>query len=516
MPIALLGRAEPRVKPESVIRRAMQAWPIFMAQREEALVADSWMQGENDEPSLPQHNVAEYGELRASSPTPWLDLPVTVMAQNLYIEGHYTSDTDDDTQSKIWKELWQANAGDKLQTPVMRGALGHGLAHVVARWGKATFSDKRMIRLRGASALAGCALWRQGDDSEFPEYYIEAYLQELENGGQEWIVELIDEEWSHSLRMRGGGIGDSLNDWTYISRERHSAGVTPVVVFQNRTDLDGRIRGEITPFIPLAKRIDQDTFDRLIVQRFGSWKIRTIAGIKSPDSKAGQEELARILRVNDLLISDSEKTRFGTLDATPLDGYIAARDADVRDLAAVTQTPPHHLLGLSPNVSAEGLVEAQASLMRKVQERQHTFGESWELVMRLGAHMLGYREIAEDTNAQVRWRDTEVRSFQQVADALGKLATMVEVPVEMLWRELPNWTQVDVERARRLRDEQQAEAELLAMLEAGVDAPRAENIASSSNPAGAARTGLTDAEQRRINRMRGGYGPDWDGDGKPN
>ena len=224
-----------------------------------------------------------------------------------------------------------------------------------------------------------------------------------------------------------------------------------MVCFRNRTDLDGNVQGEVIPFIPLAKRIDQDTFDRLIVQRFGSWKIRTIAGIKQPETKAGQEELARILRVNDLLISDNPETRFGTLDHTPLDGYIAARDADIRDLAAVSQTPPHHLLGLSPNVSAEGLVEAQASLMRKVQERQHSFGESWELVMRLGAHMLGFREIAEDFNAQVRWRDTEVRSFQQVADALGKLATMVEVPVEMLWRELPNWTQQDIERAKKLR-----------------------------------------------------------------
>lgn len=508
-----------RPNSEAVVSMAVEAWPVFMAQRAEAQVAESWLNGENDKPSLPQHNVPEYGELRDSSPTPWLDLPVTVLAQNLYIEGHYTSGEDDRNHSKIWKEVWQANKGDAMQIPVHRGALGHGIAYVVARWGTHPFSSKRKLTLRGASALSGCAFYRQGEVSDFPEFYIEAYLQPMDDHTSVWVVELIDEWGNHELRYNGPDSEGKVEDWTYIEGNPHNANVCPVVPFENRTDLDGNIRGEVTPFIPLAKRIDQDTFDRLIVQRFGSWKIRTISGMKSPETKAGQEELARILRVNDLLISDSKDTKFGTLDATPLDGYIAARDADIRDLAAVTQTPPHNLLGLSPNVSAEGLVEAQASLMRKVQERQHSFGESWELVMRLGAHMLGYSEIAEDFNAQVRWRDTEVRSLAQISDALGKLATMVEVPVEMLWRELPTWTQQDIERAKALREKEMQESELLAMLESGLSSPEdpvPTPAGSGSSSTGAARSGLDDAEQRRLNRMRGGHGPDWDGDGKPN
>lgn len=508
-----------RPKAATVVSMAMEAWPVFMAQRAEAQVAESWLNGENDKPSLPQHNVPEYGELRDASPTPWLDLPVTVLAQNLYIEGHYTSGEDDREHSKVWKEVWQANKGDSLQIPVHRGALGHGVSYVVARWGSAPFTGKRKLSLRGASALSACAFWRQGDDSDFPEFYIESYLQPMSDNTSVWVVELVDEWGYHELRYTGPDQDGKADDWLYIEGKAHGSKVCPVVAFENRTDLDGNIRGEVTPFIPLAKRIDQDTFDRLIVQRFGSWKIRTIAGMKSPDTKAGQEELARILRVNDLLISDSKDTKFDTLDATPLDGYIAARDADIRDLAAVTQTPPHNLLGLSPNVSAEGLVEAQASLMRKVQERQHSFGESWEMVMRLGAHMLNYDEIAEDFNAQVRWRDTEVRSLAQISDALGKLATMVEVPVEMLWRELPTWTQQDIERAKALREKEMQEAELLAMLEAGLDGgadPTAMPTGSGTPSTGAARSGVSDDEQRRLNRMRGGYGPDWDGDGKPN
>lgn len=51
---------------------------------------------------------------------------------------------------------------------------------------------------------------------------------------------------------------------------------------------------------------------------------------------------------------------------------------------------------------------------------------------------------------QVRWADTEVRPLSQAADALGKLAAQVGVPLEMLWERIPDWTDGDTERAKQL------------------------------------------------------------------
>jgi hypothetical protein len=51
-----------------------------------------------------------------------------------------------------------------------------------------------------------------------------------------------------------------------------------------------------------------------------------------------------------------------------------------------------------------------------------------------------------------RWRDTESRSMEQAAMALGMLATNLKVPVEMLWERIPNWTDQDVQRAVRLAE----------------------------------------------------------------
>jgi hypothetical protein len=221
------------------------------------------------------------------------------------------------------------------------------------------------------------------------------------------------------------------------------------VRFANQLDLEGRADGEVEPFIPVAARINQTVFDRLVVQRFGSWVVRTISGMAKPDGEDAAAARLR-LKVEDLLIAEDPDTKFGTLAATPLDGFIEAAKADIMALAAVSQTPAHELLGQLANLSAEALAAARASLTAKVQERQTSFGESWEQLLRLSSWVMGDEDGARDRSAQVRWRDTEIRSMAQAADALGKMATMLGFPVEVLWERVPGMTQQDIDRAKVL------------------------------------------------------------------
>jgi hypothetical protein len=64
----------------------------------------------------------------------------------------------------------------------------------------------------------------------------------------------------------------------------HGAGVCPIVRYTNRFDLEGRSTGEIEPFIPVLGKIDQTSFDRLVVQRFASWSLSPRSDTeKNPD-----------------------------------------------------------------------------------------------------------------------------------------------------------------------------------------------------------------------------------------
>ena len=442
-----------------IVATARQLWPQFIAQRNQAIEMDKWVKGKPDLPTLP-HATKEYTELQERSVTPWLGMTVNSLSQTMFVEGHRVPKSSEN--SPLWDSVWQTNGMDSKQIAVHRGALTHGQSYVRVLRGTSPLTGAPAAEVRGRSAKRMAAFYTDEAD-EYPLWAIEAEKQVTvnERGDREtqWSIMLYDEEQVHFL-----GADEDGSDMHYIDSRDHDAGVVPVVRFANQLGLDGETMGEVEPFIPLASRIDQDTFDRLIVQRFGAWKVRWIAGMQKPETDEERKAVALALRIEDLLISGDAATKFGTLEGTPMDGYIKARDADIRDLAAVTQTPPHHLLGLSPNLSAEALAAAEASLMRKVSERKVSFGESWEQVMRLAAWVVGDRTSAEDYTSSVRWRDIESRSLAQVADALGKIAVSLKVPVQMLWERLPGWTDDDVAEAKRLSQEEQAELALMAEL----------------------------------------------------
>ncbi|XVV02772.1 phage portal protein [Actinosynnema sp. CA-248983] len=168
------------------------------------------------------------------------------------------------------------------------------------------------------------------------------------------------------------------------------------------------------------------------------------------------------LNAKRFLFSEDADVKFGTLDETPLGGYIESIDMSIRHLAAVSQTPPHHLLGQIANLSAEALLAAETALSRKIEEFRRVFSEAWERVFRLAAELAGDSVSAEDFHGEVLWRDMEQRSLAQSADALGKLAEQLNVPRRGLWRRIPGVTQNEIDDWEDLREEEDAELMLAA------------------------------------------------------
>lgn len=400
---------------------------------------DRWYRNDlydTDKPALPADVDREYLTLRERAMTPWLRFVVRSLAQGLYVEGYRRSDRPGDLAP--WA-MWQRNGMDARQLPLHRNAFAHGLSY------QTILPGNPVPVMRGVSARKMVAFYADSSEDEWPMFAIRGDKARDRDGREFWRFRLYDEVAVYTLDGQQGA--DNL---TYISHEVHNVGVCPVVRYVNEMDLDGNIDGEVAPNISLAARIHQDDFDRLIVQRFGAWLVRYIAGLKEPPTDPEKKAQKRQLRVEDFLVAADPNTKFGALPATPLDGYIKAHEADVRDLAVMTQTPPADLLGHMINMSAEALAAAEASRTRKWQERKHTWGESHEQSLRLGAHIMGDEEAAADFSAQVVWRDVESRSLAQVADAFGKLATMLNFPAEILWEKIPGMSQQDVERAKEI------------------------------------------------------------------
>lgn len=439
--------------PGSAKRQAHTFFPDYLEQRAEVLVWDSWYRGEQaDHLYVPRHYNTndEYKDLMDRSPTPYLGLGISSLAQTMFVDGVKRQGTNEMLAS--W-DVWQKNRWDSRQNALYRSMFAHGIAYNQVLPGVVPLTGEKSAVFRGLSALSTAA-WYDYPEDEFPQFAIHAEKDYDDQGQPGWTVELIDEVGTYRFSVKGDG--ERIEDWTYITTDEHDLGVTPLVKYTNMTDLDGRHTGEIEPFIPLAKRIDQSLFDRLIVQRFGAWKVRFITGLQRPAGISETEYQTTLLKmkINDFLIATSDKTKFGTLDETSMDGYIKGRDADIRDLSAVLQVPPYMFLGLSANMQAESLAAARSALMAKSVERRTSTGESHEQSFRLAAKILGNREEMQAYDMEVRWRDTEVRPLSQAADALGKLASQVGVPLELLWSMIPGWTDSDVARAKELVESQ--------------------------------------------------------------
>lgn len=426
-------------------------WPAFTAERRHLDEIDKWVRWQHPDPVSPRQATTEHKELAKRSATPLGALVVTAATQELYAEGFRRSDEGSTGDEVPWR-LWQANGMDRRQSAIYRAALGYGQAYAKALPGRTTLGEDIPV-MRGVSPRRMIAMWEDPAEDDWPLYALQADPTKID-GDDGWLLRVYDDEVVYRLHLRTG------SRFEYITHDVHGVGVCPIVRYANLLDLEGRTPGEVEPLIPILGRFDQTTYDRLMVQRHLSWKVRWMTGMAQPDTdtlknlgltlEQWQNRVALNLAQNDVLIAESPETQFGSLPETTPDGFIQSSKFDLSLLAAVSQTPSYELMGDLINLSAEALVAARSSLARKVEERKHSFGHANEQLIRLACRIHGHMDAAQDWGAQVLWRDTEGRSLGQAADALGKLAQMLGVPVEMLWERIPGWTQQDVARAKEL------------------------------------------------------------------
>lgn len=437
---------------EVVNLAADELLPLYWKERDRLDRLDKWCRWSQEDARLPRAASPELKRLVQLAKTPWLGLVVTTTAQCMYVDGYRSP--DDPKDSTCW-DIWEANDFDTRQIAVHRAALQYGTAYVTCLPGKDATGAARSV-MRGLSPRKMLATYADPAQDDWPLYAIR-----VERVGDGYAFQVFDDT---SIYFLTGAGADRTGVPTFVERRDHDTGVTPVVRYAN-LDLEGRAVGDVEPYISVASRINKTSLDRLLVQHFGSWKVRTIAGMAAPDDEELANRQKIRIRQDDILVAEDADTKFGQLDETPLDGFIAAWESDIEALAAVAQVPSHNLTGKMVNLSAEALAAARASLSQKVTEWQKVLGKAHEQALRLAAGQEGETAAARDFAAHVTWQDMEIRSMSQAVDALGKAAQMLGVPQEALWQRIPGVTRTDVEEWTQLRDKGDSLGQLTALLD---------------------------------------------------
>lgn len=379
--------------------------------------------------------------------TPILRLVTNETAQQMLLEG-LTSDRDD--TRALW-DPWERNGMPSRQGALWRASIGYGYGYTITLPGVVPGEAGARAAIRPTSPRDLFAVYADEAADEWPMYA----LWTIPQGGSDVMYRFIDEEAVHFVSLEGGR-------YVYLEPREHGAGVTPVIRYANEMDLEGRTPGEVEKHLVPAERLNKTTFDRLLIQHFNSWRVRTATGLEEPGSTEESERIKALLRNEDIL-TGGEGVTFGSLPETTLDGVLKAADDDRDTVAAMSQTPVWALNGGQlVNLSADAIAEARSASRLKVQDKQRSMGRPLAQNFRLAAHIEGRAEDAADFSLKAKWADLESRSMSQSADALGKIATQLQVPVEKLWDLIPGISKATADEWREWREAHPTDAQALA------------------------------------------------------
>lgn len=359
---------------------------------------------------------------------------VNARSQHMYVDGFQTPTSADDLAQ--W-EAWQRSGMDARQIGVHRAGLSFGASYATVLPGEP------MPVIRGASPRHLTVAY--GDDDMWPVFALE------KRRGNRW--RLFDEENVYSLTQQ-----DS-DQFVFRDVSPHGATffgepVCPVVRFRDTDDLDNPIVGIVEPHFQLQNQINVTSFALMVAQHYGAFRQRYILGWLAETEEAKLKASA-----SKVWSFEDPDVQVGEFSQTDLRGYIESREASLRHLATVSQTPVHELLGQFVNLSAEALEAARSSHHAAIDENRIMMGESWEQVLNLAGEMAG---IAPDPSASVVWRDTRVRSLAEAAEALGALAERLGIPRQELWPLIPGVAQHQVERWKQAAQEESDSIDRLA------------------------------------------------------
>jgi hypothetical protein len=479
---------------QDIPKIAAQILAATVTERERLKRIAAYMRGNHDGVYVPRGAKSEYHWLMRRSVVNFLPLIVSVVAQNLHVDGYRTSPvaevSDDYTvaaqalgaaqqaitsgdipaahaiiaqaavnpaaakpaapDNRPW-EIWQANRMQSRQHGLHRAIAKYGVAYMLVMPGER--GQHPLVRAVSPKRLT--ALYADDVNDEWPVYAVEQYSVAGPHGRKR-IVQLYDENYRYTLTgpestntLEWMDSQDPLMPDGTTAIDYHGLGECPVIRFAHEIDLDGEldVSGEVEPMIELQDQVNTITFNLLMAMQYAAFRQRWVSGMV-PDDQDGRPKEPFRSGVDRLWVAEDPTTKFGEFGQTSLKDFDEAREAAIRHMATISQVPPYHLLGQMVNLSAEALFAARDGLDRKITELQGTLDAPYQQTFQFFSHAAGDEKNADDNAGAVIWRDTGGRAFAATVDALGKMSQMLGVPATELWEKIPGINADDVGRWR--------------------------------------------------------------------
>ena len=496
------------IEPTDLIGTTNQIMLMRLTEQYRLARISKCVRGHQDPPYVPRGASTEYRWIMRKSLRNFLPLVVSVISQNLHVDGYRPEGQTNITANAVLapqrttNPMWDAFRANRMvsrQHGVHRSVIKFGSAYAVVLPGQLSTDEEQQGTdvpvMRPVSPRRMTALYASDVDDEWPQVAVEVKTVNMPGNKVRSYVSVYDEQFRYILSGSPGvaATGGGSQSVTQLNLQladpedpilagqapvsEHGLGVCPVVRFLYEADLDGEsdCSGEVEPIMPVQDQINFDTFNLMMSEQYSAFRQRWIAGMAPVDAE-GRDAAPFRPGVDRVWAAEDPGTHFGEFSETALAPYSTVREDGIRHMATITQVPPYHLLGQVANLSAEALAAARDGLDRKIQELQALLTDPWRNVFRLTALASGDKENWNDLFGTVVWRDTSARAFGSTIDGLTKVAQMLGVPEEELWSRVPGVTAEDVQAWQLAAQREQAQQIVQQAVSAG-------QIAGVPNPA---------------------------------
>ena len=476
--------------PEWAVREGLN---VLLADRKRLLKIERYVRGHHDKPYIPDNADDEFKGIVDRSIINYMPLILAGPTQTCFVDSirHGAAELDFDMDPDTYDptsdpalqlspemKSWQENRMDVRQTTFTRGLAQYGVINALARINK-----KGKLRYEAHSPQRSVCLFEDWINGYEPNYFLIVRQGKLDNGEPK-LLTLFDSVLEYEIEYTDEDKIKVLDYWEHGNSE------CPGTRMALQMDLEGRPLGLVEPCFEIQDQINQTNLDMLVVQTYGSFKVKTVTGMAPPferwttqlvdsvypmlepddpnyerrieerrgiqigspvtDAAGRRKALPVNLSAKRVLFAEDPNAKWGTLDETPLEGYIAALSEKVKHLFAISQTPSTYAVGEMANLSAEALQAAEIAKKRRDDEIRMVLGEGYERMLRLGMELIGETASAEDEAAEIVWRDTDPHSRAAISDALAKDVEALEYPIFAAWEQLPGMTQGTLMHVKRL------------------------------------------------------------------
>ena len=408
----------------------------------------SYLEGNQDLPYAPEGVNAEYLSLRKISLANYLDIAMNAPIQRLKAEGFRTN-RDKDADINAWTEIWQPNKLDARQGIVYQQMFVHGRGIMSV---SANPVNRRSPRIRPENAKR---VWIEPnpEDPFEPLFAVKklAVKKAAASASNLILPASLSSQTIHVAyvytatewaRFEAASISDIATSWTLQEMGRHNLGTIPFVPFDFNVDADAKPHPSIDKLMPQQDAINTIRFNSLLGMQFSAYRQRVFTGYDpvvrdekgvplvkrdadgNPvlDGNGLQIPVTRSpgrMGVDRALVFPGEATKVFDLPESNLDNYVKVLQQFLTDFFATAQIPPSYALTKMANLTGDGMAGAESTFQSLIKDVKVAAGEGLESVMRLANVARGERH--EDPASEVIWADTEIRSFAQIVDAIGKL-----------------------------------------------------------------------------------------------